>query len=223
MFPRTESDSAAVEASRLEGHLIGDEDGSVVNYKSFLEAGDKAQELLDKLHEEGRSDVVSTWSEVLELVGPDATLTRMACIVKEKESGEIKYRLIVDSRRSGVNGLSSVRERVMLPKITDAVAGLNRVRRHLMVGEEIEAFHTLPLRSEDRGFVICKDLHGKYHISRVVLFGLAAGPLLWSRLAAGAMRLAQATVEDGHAAAVCYVDDPLDAQSSFNTSLSGWP
>ena len=42
IFPKTQTDSAAVEASRLEGHLVGDEEGSIINYKSFLEAGEKS-------------------------------------------------------------------------------------------------------------------------------------------------------------------------------------
>ena len=219
VFPSTETDSASVEASRLEGYLTDDAHGSAVNYKSFEEAGQHAQKLLDKLHDEGRSDVFNTWREVCEAVGDNAKLTRLACVVKQKESGEVKYRLVIDSRRSGVNGLCKVRERVLLPKITDAVAALNRVRQgmDMQSDDELEmfsadfrdAFHTLPLRKEDRCYVICKDMHGKYHVSKVVLFGLAPGPLLWARLASAAMRVSQAAVQEHEASVVCYVDDPL--------------
>ena len=72
------------------------------------------------------------------------------------------------------------------------MSGLNWVRKQINPHEEVvfstdfrDAFHTLPLRQDDRCYVICKGLHGRYHVSRVVLFGLAAGPC------------------------VCYVDDPL--------------
>ena len=67
----------------------------------------KAQELLGKLHAEGRSDVLDSWEEVCPMVGKSAKLTRMACVVKQKDSGEIKYRLVIDSCRSGVNGLAT--------------------------------------------------------------------------------------------------------------------
>ena len=91
--------------------LQGDADGTIVNYTSFEEAGEKAQELLDKLNQAGRSEVFDSWEAVCQAVGSDAKVTRLACIVKIKENGETKYRLVVDSRRSGVNGLMTVRER----------------------------------------------------------------------------------------------------------------
>ena len=119
IFPATDADSGAVEASRLEGQLLVDTDGSAVNYRSFEEAGGNAQDLLDQMVAAGRSEVFDTWDQVVEAVGA-ARLTKMACIVKAKETGELKYRLVVDSRRSGVNGLMEVRERVILPRVTES-------------------------------------------------------------------------------------------------------
>lgn len=82
VFPATQEDSAAVEASRLEGWLQDDADGHLCNYASFEEAGEPAEELLKTMEENGRSQVVDTWSEVCQLVGPDAKLTKLAWIVK---------------------------------------------------------------------------------------------------------------------------------------------
>ena len=72
-----------------------------------------------------------------------------------------------------------------------------------------DAFHSLPLRQDERRYVVSKDLHGRYYVRKVVLFGLAPGPLLRARLASAAMRLSQAVAHDGESSAVCYVDDPL--------------
>ncbi len=218
IFPATDSDSVAVEASRLEGQLLVDVDGLAVNYKSFEEAGSNAQELLDQMVEAGRSEVFNTWEQVVEAVGA-ARLTKMACITKTKETGELKYRLVVDSRRSGVNGLMEIRERVILPKITDFVSSVHHLLQQaedwpdhsleLFGADFKDAFHMLPLCPSERKFAVCKDLRGRYHVSKVVIFGLAPGPLLWARLASAAMRISQAVVAPFETAVACYVDDPL--------------
>ena len=124
IFPATGVDSAAVEASRRDGLLQDDIDGAMTNYSSFEEAGEPAEELLRQMELANRADVVETWQQVEELTGGGAKLTRLACIVKLKENGEYKYRLVVDCRRSGVNGQSKVHERVILPKMTDAIASI---------------------------------------------------------------------------------------------------
>lgn len=124
---------------------------------------------------------------------------------------------MVDCRRSGINGLATVRERVILPKVTDFVKSVRRLLERKAEGDELElfstdfrdAFHMLPLCESERKFVVYKNSKGQYHISRVVVFGLSAGPLLWARLASSAMRLGQAATRDGELAMACYVDDPL--------------
>ena len=222
IFPETLEDSAAVEASRVEGLLKGDYDGSLKNYVSFEEAGQPAEELLKEMERAGRTEVFASWDQVVQKVGPaEAVLTKLACITKLKESGELKHRLVVDCRRSGVNGLAQVRERVILPKVTDFVKSVQRILKktswnvdgswqfELFSSDFSNAFYMCPLRSEERCFVIFKGRDGRYHVSRCVVFGLAAGPLLWARIASAAMRLAQATMKDHEAAISCYVDDPL--------------
>ena len=108
------------------GVLSEDWAGDANNYKSFQEAGDKAFAELDRLVEENRADVVGTWDEVVQLVGPKAKLTQMACIVKMKEGVE-KVRLVVDMRRSGINGLMKLYERVCLPRVYDVAKSVGTV------------------------------------------------------------------------------------------------
>ena len=232
IFPSAEEDSAAVEASRMEGWLQGDADGSATNYSSYAEAGEPAEELLTQMVEADRTEVFQSWQEVQQRVGSEAKLTRLACITKTKENGEVKYRLVVDCRRSGVNGLSSVRERVILPKMTDFVKSahhlLTVVDPHSMDEMELfsadfkDAFHMLPLRQDERQYVVYKNGKGQYHVAKVVVFGLSAGPLLWGRLASAAMRLAQATAIDGEIAMACYVDDPLLAVMGATAEQRLW-
>ena len=49
----------------------------------------------------------------------------------------------------------------------------------------------------------------RYYLSSVVVFGLATGPLLWSRVAAAAMRISQSVLKAEEADVHCFVDDPL--------------
>ena len=219
IFPATGTVSAAIEESRIHGLLTTDADGTATNYSSFQESVTEAQELMDQLVQDGRADKFETWQEVVETFGEQAKLTRLACLVKVKETGETKYRLVVDSRRSGINGLMDVRERVILPKISDVAQSIQHLARlnegwsdmtlELVSVDFKDAFHMCPLKQDERQFVVAKDSYGWYHVSKVVQFGLSPGPLLWARLASAAMRLGQAIVKPWEAAVSTYVDDPL--------------
>ena len=219
VFPATQTVSAAIEESRIHGMLATDVDGTATNYSSFQESVAQAQELMDQLVQTGRADKFETWQEVVETFGEQAKLTRLACLVKTKETGETKYRLVVDSRRSGVNGLMTVKEQVILPKISDIAQSIQYLAKlnegwsdmllELVSVDFRDAFHMCPLRPDERQFVVAKDSYGWYHVSKVVQFGLSPGPLLWARLASAAMRLGQAIVKPWEAAVSTYVDDPL--------------
>lgn len=112
----------------------------------------------------------------------------------------------------------TVRERVVLPKISDVIS----IIHHLLdansgCDHELElysvdfkdAFHMFPLRRDERHFVISKGGYGRYHMSRVVQFGLAPGPLLCARLVSAAMRACQSAIHDFEWSVATYVDDPL--------------
>eukprot|EP00435_Cladocopium_sp_Y103_P074226 s203_g47.t1 len=120
VFPATDEVSASIKASQAVGCLLEDWSGEALNHSSFYEAGDKAQSELDRMVETGRADRVNSWEEVVERVGPQAKLTQLACVIKEQQGsdGQVKekVRLIVDMRRSGVNGQCSLYERVVLPR-----------------------------------------------------------------------------------------------------------
>ena len=218
-------DTAAVEASRVEGIVLEDRIGDLTNYRSFVQEVDKAQPLLDEMLDKGRAQLCRSWEEVVAEVGDKARLTKVGCLVKEKEDGTVKSRLIFDGRRSGVNGLISCRERVTLPRVSDVATGFLQLISNnqawfpdsyveLMALDFKDAFNMLQLRANERQYVIIEgqdddDGWPRYYVCNCVVFGLATGPLLWSRVAAAAMRLSQAVLKNYESDINCYTDDPL--------------
>lgn len=166
--------------------------------------------------EDGRAERVENWKQVVDLVGEDAKLTQLACIVKVKD-GKEKVRLVVDMRRSGINGQMVLLERVVLPRIPDVAASCRELLKFASSYDQLEflvcdfsdAFYTLKLHESERKWVICKGLDSSYFVMKCVCFGLACGPLLWARLASWAMRLAQSVALSHESRLQCYVDDPF--------------
>ena len=70
---------ASIKASQVNGILLEDWNGSASNYRSFDDAGEKAREEQDRMVCEGAT-AASTWSEVVQQLGPEAKLTKLACI-----------------------------------------------------------------------------------------------------------------------------------------------
>ena len=216
VFPSTDSVSASIKASQAIGTLIEDWDGRAQNYKSFQEAGPKAELELDRLVADGRAELVASWQEVTDAVGPHAKLTKLACIIKQRGDVE-KVRLLVDMRRSGINGLMDLRERIVLPRISDVADSLRHIVRdprnrgctpEFMIADFSDAFYTLEVHPDERGYIVVKGSKG-FFLLKVICFGLACGPVLWGRVAAAIMRLGQAATRDPEGRVQCFVDDPL--------------
>ena len=216
VFPMTEGDTKAVELSR-QFPLLTDwcDVDQAENYKSFQEAGRAALEELERVAEAGYATRCNSWAEVLRSAGEGASLTRLGCIQKPKPGGGVKTRLVVDCRRSGINGLMCIRQRVVLPRVSDVANDWatmmqeeNNAVVHLAVIDFRDAFYQCRLAPMERKHVVVKASGSVYYILEVVAFGLACGPLLWSRLAAALVRLSQAACWDT-ARIQCYVDDPL--------------
>eukprot|EP00435_Cladocopium_sp_Y103_P060961 s1539_g22.t1 len=216
IFPVTEEDTKAVEMSR-QFPLLTDwgEVDQAENYKSFQDAGEAALEELERVAAAGYATKCHSWKEVVHSAGEGASLTKLGCIQKHKPGGGVKTRLVVDCRRSGINGLMVIRQRVVLSRVSD-VAGdwvsLVQEDPHtplcFAVVDFKDAFYQCRLADAERKHVVVKAEGTTYFILEVVAFGLACGPLLWSRLAAALVRLAQAACWDT-ARVQCYVDDPV--------------
>ena len=83
---------------------------------------------------------------------PQGPISKMALIVKSKQDGMVKRRIIVDLRRSGANSKSFCPERIIFPIISDAIQDL---RNHEISwfgvtininGEEKLVFHEVPAK-----------------------------------------------------------------------------
>ena len=146
-------------------------------------------------------------------------LSKIAAIISEK-NGRFKNKLIHDLRVSLVNSMVSCPERVILPRIKDAVDGILKVIEGLTEGEGItqlvldfsDAFKMLPVTTEERRFLAgTATLRGVkgFFAYRRILFGIVTGPLLWGRLAALVMRCTASLYPADTLALQCYVDDPL--------------
>ena len=214
VFPATEEDTKAVEMSRTFPVLTSWEDVEAAkNYKSFEEAGRPAEEELERIAQLGYAKQVKTWSEVTASVGAGAALTKLGCIQKVRPDGTLKTRLIVDMRRSGINGKMQIRQRVVLPRVTEVASSWRHLKSQfpeeeatLAVIDFKDAFYTCRLDQREMKYAVVQG-QGGFYILRVVAFGLACGPLLWGRTAALMMRLAATMLPE--ARLQCFVDDPI--------------
>ena len=57
------------------------------------------------------------------------TVSRLGLIVKEKEGGERKRRVVIDLRRSGGNGKSRLPEKLVLPRPQDVIQMLKEMNQ----------------------------------------------------------------------------------------------
>jgi len=214
IFPTTTDDTKAVEASRTFQTLTSMEDVlQAENYKSFQDAGEPAEEELERIAQLGYATWEPDWTAVTASVGAGAALTKLGCIQKEKPDGSIKTRLIVDMRRSGINGKMTIRQRVVLPRVTEVVTSWQQLAAMyrgqpltMAVIDFKDAFYTCRLNASEKKYAVVQGRKG-FYILNVVAFGLACGPLLWGRTAAVMMRLAAAMLPELRLQ--CFVDDPI--------------
>ena len=147
-------------------------------------------------------------------------ISKVGAVVTMKNKRK-KTRLIHDLRRSRVNAMTTVPERVVLPRLMDAGQSLFdiMVSKHqgtaeAMISDYSDAFKHLFIKPNERRFLSgTAKLDGVegffYYLA--LLFGAVAGPLLWGRVAAWLMRCTAATTPEDQAQWQCFVDDPLMA------------
>ena len=73
---------------------------------------------------------------------PGGTISKLGLVLKTKENGEKKRRIVIDLRRSGGNQKSKLPERLTLPRLGDAVSLMKEIRKRSAssndVGDESE-------------------------------------------------------------------------------------
>ena len=96
------------------------------NYQSVRDQTTEATIEIDRYVNNGFAKRVS-WDWVKQTLGTTGTVSKMALILKEKEDGSVKRRIILDMRRSFGNSRSKVDERIVLPRLSDVVAMLQDI------------------------------------------------------------------------------------------------
>ena len=194
----------------------------VKNYISFEEAItdarieiDRYQDLrfLKKLDREENKELLK-----------GGTVSRLGLIVKVKDSGETKRRVIIDLRRSGGNSKSSLPEKLILPRPVDATRMMKAIREKENLSEKkdptwstelgvidiSDAFTVLPVAEAERKHCLTPGIEANViYQFQALLFGFKVAPLLYSRFAALVARLLAGTVTLEKGGHQVYLDDSL--------------
>eukprot|EP00435_Cladocopium_sp_Y103_P016550 s3307_g4.t1 len=219
IFPPVEDEEVGTELISLESQV------NTRNYASVYEGEEAALGELQRLIERDFAMVIS--ADEAQAKFEKGTVSRLALISKQKESGVMKHRLIIDLLRSGGNSLAKVPERIVLPRIQDAVRGIQRLWRdhHQGQGEgeplklEIigadlrDAYCHLGVADGELKHCLSPSIgpgaaEGELVLFKAMLFGFRGAPLIMGRLAAALTRQWQAVMQD-KAMLQTYMDDPL--------------
>ena len=189
--------------------------GDFSNYPSYREHEDAANSELVRERDLGFLEWAESRHTLEEKYGP-LTPSRVGVIVKRGQVDRV--RLIHDLSRSGVNHNIRLPERLVLPRLSDAMHSVQELLSQAAPEEQVEllvldfkdAFKHLHVHPDERPYLSGTGLHG-WFVYLTVLFGIVSGPLVWGRVAALVMRATQALFSADRARIQCYVDDPLMA------------
>ena len=189
------------------------------NYKSAVENAQEFAKEVERLHEAGYVSKYASLKEAQQALG-HVVVSRVAAIVKLREDGTTKLRIIIDMLRSMVNSFVKLGERIILPRLMDVVTDLLALSEAAardgtadeiitqMVADFVDAFHTLGVRLEERPYQVFKLPDGSYCGYETAVFGGGASPLTWGRAGSFVGRSSQALFDDLRARIQIYVDDP---------------
>ena len=212
VFPPVEPGEVR-DPSTLHSELAG-----WTNYVSAEDEPGIVMELLAAQERKHHCRFFNSYKDLTDYLGTDeAVLTKLALISKYKQDGTAKHRLIWDLLRSDVNSAVDLQERIVLPRIQDAVDDALQLR-HAREGLEwlvldiSDAFHNVPMRPSERKFA-CGRLGNLYIAFEVLCMGLKSAPDIWGRFAACLGRILASVFEPWLFRSEIYMDDPLMAAS----------
>ena len=187
------------------------------NYKSVEEEPALAAAEVDRLIAKGYAMHYKDWGEATKKYGK-VLVSKLALIVKTREDGSIKARLVLDLRRSKYNSFVSCKERVVLPRLSDLVDDATDLLSRVdgakgevvmeLVADFVDAFHTLGVHEDEFPYLFAKHPTGGYVGYCTTLCGGAACPLVWGRVGAFLGRTGQALFTADEARVQVFVDDP---------------
>ena len=192
--------------------------GQILNYASIKENLEDAKGEVERLIGLGYAERVSE-AQVKEHFS-QGTVSKLGIVVKTKDDGTKKVRLVIDMRRSGGNAKATLPEKLELPRVWDAIEDLKASHRVHPWYPPAEALQ----KHWAREFVMV-DIDGclptlehcvtpdvgqeGYLLFKALLFGSKCAPLLWSRLAAWVARALQSCTPATQASSQVYLDDTL--------------
>ena len=183
---------------------------------------DETAEREIKAHlQKGHLKSFSSLDELRSFLGEEPILNKIGLIVKSK-NGKTKTRMILDTKVSNLKACSRKAQRVLLPRLLDAIVqGLENYSKceqdeslDWFVLDFSEAFWQVPLEPSERRFFCCKlviDGEDKYIVFLRTVQGSRGAPLSWARLAALIMRLTQGLFDPARVRLHCFVDDPISS------------
>ncbi|CAE7359038.1 icd [Symbiodinium natans] len=216
VFPRLSAEEQVGEAARLE--FCHEMSGAEYNYQSYEEHREHADKLFRKEVEAGFAQADADRATLESQVGP-LVLAAIGVVAKRKPGGGYKYRLVHDLRRNGVNSKIQVQERLILPRLKDAIEdAVSLFESGLLPEEEVlwltldfkDAFKQLPTKQSEQRY-LAGQADGRYFYYKTVLFGVRTGPLVWCRVAALVSRATQALTSSVESRLELFIDDPLIA------------
>ena len=162
--------------------------------------------------------------ELEDFVGGKPILNKLGLITKVR-NGIKKSRMILDTKQSWVKHATWKTQRVILPRLFDAVLRLLALMAlgfddgsvpHVesFVLDFTDAFWQIPVKSAERRFYCAVgQLRGirTYFAFLRAAQGSTNGPTLWARVIALVARLTQSLFASEEVRLMCYVDDPLAA------------
>ena len=224
MFPV--SDNSAPLPGGLEA--ITASPGGWCNYTSAEESPETVNSILDRMVEKGWATEFGSHDALCQHLGTqEVPLNKIGLISMAKADGTFKHRIIWDMRRSGVNAFTNQGQRIVLPRLRDAVMDGLDLLRECRSGESVQlavidiqdAFHCIPVRPDEQRFQATL-FQGRYHVFRVVIFGSGSAPTIWGRVAAWIGRSTQALLPPAFARLQVFVDDPDRKSTRLNSSHS---
>ena len=187
---------------------------SFINYSGFDEDEDAWQELLTFC--ESRATVSIQQSSRVQGRRGRTTTAEQIRSSNTCEEWQVKRRIILDCKQSGLSAKTRRRYKIVLPKSTDAVrdalillsARLPPEEAEIFVLDFTNAFWNVPLHSKERKWFVGR-VRGKWLVYNTTAQGSRNGPLAWCTLAGLLSRLTQGLFCPRQVMRMqTYVDDP---------------
>ena len=187
------------------------------NYVSAESEPAVVKGLLDEQAKKEHCKFFESEEDLINFLGVESIiLSKLALISKPRPDGTTKHRLIWDLLRSEVNATVQLGERIVLPRIQDAVDDAKFIRGSgpgdldWLVLDVADAFHNIPMCESERRYA-CGKIGNLFVVFLVLCMGGRSAPNQWGRFAAFLGRLVASLFDPTEFRSEIYVDDPIMA------------